>query len=58
MTVERDYRVKISQILENTSYEGLEGKDIYLPRDPDLYPSREALKMREEKLISLGRGST
>ncbi|MBN2253765.1 MAG: HNH endonuclease [Kosmotogaceae bacterium] len=55
LTVDQHYRVKLSDILDNTSYEGLEGKGIYLPIDPNLYPSREALKKREEKLISLGR---
>ena len=57
LTVDQDYRVKLSRILENTSYEDLEGKNVYLPRDAHLYPSREALKKREEKLISLGRRS-
>lgn len=57
LTVDQDYRVKLSRILENTSYENLEGKEVYLPSDPNLYPSREALKKREEKLISLGRRS-
>ncbi len=56
LTVDQDYRVKLSGMLENTSYEGLEGKNVHLPKDPNLYPSREALKTREEKLISLGRG--
>lgn len=53
LTVGQDYRVKLSQILENTSYEGLEGKGIYLPKDPELYPLQEALKKRRERLIEL-----
>jgi putative restriction endonuclease len=53
LTVGEDYRVKLSQILESTSYEGLEGKGIYLPKDPKLYPLQEALKKRRERLIEL-----
>ncbi|MBP8661613.1 MAG: HNH endonuclease [Mesotoga sp.] len=53
LTVNQDYRVELSQILENTSYEGLEGKGIYMPKEPGLYPSQEALKKRRERLIEL-----
>jgi len=57
LTVDKDYKVKLSRIFENTSYKHLEGKEVYLPSDLNLYPSRKALKKREEKLIALGRRS-
>ena len=45
--------MKLGGILENTSYEPLEGRNIFLPDDFRAYPSREALKKRREKLVEL-----
>ncbi|MGV8027439.1 MAG: hypothetical protein AB2L18_12865 [Anaerolineaceae bacterium] len=48
MTVDQDYRVKLKQIIKNTSYEPLDGRNIFLPDDFCAFPSREAPKKKGE----------
>ena len=53
LVIDTNYRVRLSNILSETSYERFENKLIELPENRKYYPSLAALERRMEKLVEL-----
>lgn len=51
LTVDHDYKVRISKRIESEYYQGFNGRQITLPLDPCWYPSKEALKIKMKEFI-------
>ena len=51
ITINDDYKIIVSPLLNNSPYKTLNGVKINLPKDPYSYPSLEALKQHRKTLF-------